>query len=122
LLGGIGLAVLTAGLFVLNLLPADPAFIDAVWRMMLSGIGFGFFQSPNNRALISAAPRSRSGVASGVLSTSRLTGQTLGGVTVAVIFGLMAGHIGQEVHTALTVAATFSGVACLISFLRLKQA
>jgi MFS transporter, DHA2 family, multidrug resistance protein len=122
LLGGIGLAVLTSGLFVLNLLPAHPAFIDAVWRMMLSGIGFGFFQSPNNRALISAAPRSRSGVASGVLSTSRLTGQTLGGVTVAVIFGLMAGHIGEEVHTALTVAAAFSGVACVISFLRLKQA
>ena len=122
LLGGIGLAVLTVGLFVLNLLPSDPAFIDAVWRMMLSGIGFGFFQSPNNRALISAAPRSRSGVASGVLSTSRLTGQTLGGVTVAVIFGLMAGHIGEEVHTALTVAAAFSGIACVISFLRLKQA
>jgi DHA2 family multidrug resistance protein-like MFS transporter len=120
LLGGIGLAVLTGGLITLNLLPADPSFADAVWRMMIAGIGFGFFQSPNNRTLIASAPRHRSGVASGVLSTARLTGQTLGGVTVAVIFGLMAGHIGQEAHAALTVAAAFSGVACVISFLRLR--
>jgi DHA2 family multidrug resistance protein-like MFS transporter len=120
LLGGIGLAVLTGGLITLNLLPADPSFADAVWRMMIAGIGFGFFQSPNNRTLIASAPRHRSGVASGVLSTARLTGQTLGGVTVAVIFGLMAGHIGEEAHAALTVAAAFSGVACVISFLRLR--
>ncbi len=60
-----GLAVLTAGLLLMLALPPDPPFVDVVWRMMVCGIGFGFFQSPNNRALISAAPRSRSGVASG---------------------------------------------------------
>jgi DHA2 family multidrug resistance protein-like MFS transporter len=89
--------------------------------MLVCGAGFGFFQSPNNRSLIAAAPRSRSGVASGVLSTARLTGQTLGGVAVAVIFGLLAGDIHAEVTTALTAAATFSGLACVISFLRLRQ-
>ncbi|HVY14881.1 MAG TPA: MFS transporter [Rhodopila sp.] len=121
LLGGIGLVVLTAGLVLLNMLPPDPRFIDVVWRMMISGIGFGFFQAPNNRALIAAAPRSRSGVASGMLSTARLAGMTTGGVTVAVIFGLLAGKVGQEVTVALGVAAGFSGVASVISFSRLGR-
>jgi DHA2 family multidrug resistance protein-like MFS transporter len=93
-----------------------------VWRMMIAGIGFGFFQSPNNRALIAAAPRSRSGVASGVLATARLTGMTTGGVTVAVIFGLLAGHVGREVTVALGVAAGLSGLGSVISFSRLGQA
>jgi DHA2 family multidrug resistance protein-like MFS transporter len=119
LLGGLGLAVLTAGLLLMLALPADPAFLDVVWRMMVCGIGFGFFQSPNNRALISAAPRARSGVAGGVLSTARLTGQTIGGVMVAVIFALTHGDVAAGVSIALTAGAVFSGFACVISFLRL---
>jgi MFS transporter, DHA2 family, multidrug resistance protein len=122
LLGGLGLAVLTVGLLLMLALPADPPFLDVVWRMMVCGIGFGFFQSPNNRALISAAPRSRSGVASGVVSTARLTGQTIGGVVVSVIFGLAQGDIAAGVGIALTAGAVFSGFASVISFLRLTKA
>jgi DHA2 family multidrug resistance protein-like MFS transporter len=121
LLGGIGLAVFTAGLLAMLSLPPDPPFLDVMWRMVVCGAGFGFFQSPNNRALIAAAPRSRSGVASGVISTARLTGQTIGGVMVAVIFGFLAGNIAAGVETALITGAAFSGFACLISFLRLAQ-
>ena len=121
LLGGIGLAVLTAGLLLARMLPPDAAFIDVVWRMMVCGIGFGFFQSPNNRALITAAPRHRSGAASGMLSTARLTGQTIGGVSVALIFAVTHGDIAHGVGWALLVGAVFSGVACGVSFLRLTQ-
>jgi DHA2 family multidrug resistance protein-like MFS transporter len=122
LLGGLGLAVLTVGLLLMLALPADPPFLQVVWRMMVCGTGFGFFQSPNNRALISAAPRSRSGVASGVVSTARLTGQTIGGVVVSVIFGLAQGDIAAGVGIALTTGAVLSGFASVISFLRLTKA
>lgn len=121
LLGGMGLAVLTLGLLLALALPPDAPYPDVVWRMMVCGIGFGFFQSPNNRALIAGAPRHRSGAASGVVSTARLTGQTIGGVTVALVFALTHGDIPHGVAIALTAGATFSGAACLISFLRLTQ-
>jgi MFS transporter, DHA2 family, multidrug resistance protein len=121
LLGGLGLAVLTAGLLLARSLPPDAAFADVVWRMMVCGIGFGFFQSPNNRAIISAAPRHRSGAASGTLSTARLTGQTIGGVTVALVFGLTHGDIAAGVGLALLAGAVFSGVACGVSFFRMTQ-
>ena len=121
LLGGVGLAVLCGGLLTMLSLPPDPPALDVVWRMLISGAGFGFFQSPNNRALIAGAPRSRSGAASGVISTARLTGQTIGGVIVAIIFDMLAADMTAGVHVALIVAATFSGFACVISFLRLAQ-
>ena len=120
LLCGVGLAILTAGLLLLWPLPPDASLGTVAWRMALCGIGFGFFQSPNVRALISAAPRNRSGVASGMMSTARLTGQTIGGVTVGMAFGLAHGDIAQGVHIAVAVAAAFSAVACVFSFLRLR--
>jgi MFS transporter, DHA2 family, multidrug resistance protein len=121
LLGGIGLAVLSIGLVLALALPPNAPFPDVVWRMVVCGIGFGFFQSPNNRALIGAAPRHRSGAASGVVSTARLTGQTIGGVTVALVFAITHGDIAGGVATALAVGALFAGVACVISFMRLTH-
>src|SRR4051794_22482917 len=61
LLGGIGLLLFAAGLASLALLPPSPSIADVVWRMALSGLGFGLFQTPNNRTMIAAAPRERSG-------------------------------------------------------------
>jgi DHA2 family multidrug resistance protein-like MFS transporter len=49
-------------------------------------LGFGLFQSPNNRTLYSAAPLDRRGAAAGMLAISRLTGQTIGASLTAVIF------------------------------------
>ncbi|GEO99035.1 MFS transporter [Methylobacterium haplocladii] len=94
LLGGIGLATMAAGLTGVALLPADPSTLDIAWRLSLTGLGFGLFQSPNNRLIITSAPRERSGGASGMQSTSRLTGQSLGAALVAVIFSLT--HAGGE--------------------------
>ncbi|HZK92465.1 MAG TPA: MFS transporter [Stellaceae bacterium] len=114
ILGGIGLAVFGAGVGLLALLPADPAAADIAWRMALCGAGFGLFQSPNNRAIINAAPRERSGGASGMLGTARLFGQTTGAALVALIFGLSAGTT-----TALAIASGIALVAALVSSLRL---
>ena len=120
LLCGVGLAVLTGGLCLMLRIAPDASLADVAWRMALCGIGFGFFQSPNVRAIVSAAPANRSGVASGMMSTARLTGQTIGGAVVAMIFGFMHGDIAAGVHLALIVAVVASGVACVLSFLRLR--
>ena len=78
LLCGAGLLILAGGLLALALLPAHPTPLDIGWRVALSGAGFGIFQSPNNRMMLTAAPRARAGAAGGMLSTARLTGQTTG--------------------------------------------
>src|SRR6202000_3206180 len=76
LLGGIGLLVFAAGLGSLPLVPAAPAIADVIWRMALAGAGFGLFQTPNNRTMIAAAPRERSGGGSGKLGTRGLPGES----------------------------------------------
>ena len=57
LLGGFGLAVMTMGLLLVLFMPEPPARIDVAWRLAVCGIGFGFFQSPNNRLMRSPAHR-----------------------------------------------------------------
>jgi MFS transporter, DHA2 family, multidrug resistance protein len=79
-----GLTLFACGLGTLALMPANPDPIDVIWRMALSGVGFGLFQTPNNRTMIAAAPRERSGGASGMLGTARLLGQTTGAASGAL--------------------------------------
>ena len=71
------------------MLPEHAAWTDIAWRMTVCGVGFGFFNTPNNRAIITAAPPARSGGASGMQATARLFGQTTGAALVALLFGAM---------------------------------
>lgn len=116
ILGGIGLAILAIGLALVATLPEHPAITDIVWRMLICGTGFGFFQSPNLRAIISSAPPERSGGASGIVATSRLVGQAIGAALVALCFGISM-QLGPSL--ALTMAAVFSGAGSVVSFSRL---
>ncbi len=119
LLGGIGMGLFAAGLGLLALLPEHPAGADIVWRMALCGIGFGLFQSPNNHTIVTSAPVHRSGGASGMLGTARLTGQTTGAVTLAMIFSA-TDAAGRGPAMALALAALFAGMAAVFSLRRLR--
>jgi DHA2 family multidrug resistance protein-like MFS transporter len=116
ILGGVGLALLSLGMALLAVLPANPHVFDIVWRMAICGCGFGFFQAPNMKALMSSAPSDRSGSASGTVATARLTGQTIGAALAALCFGL-AGREGATV--ALVLGAVFAAVGFGMSVLRL---
>ena len=120
LLGGLGLAVMTAGMVLVLVLPAHAAHADVAWRMAVCGLGFGFFQSPNNRLLVSSAPRERSGAGSGMLATARLLGQTTGSALVAVMFGVTSG-VAQGATLAMAVGAVFTTAGAVLSSLRLTQ-
>lgn len=115
-LGGLGLLVLATGLVLMATLPEGASNAAIMARMAVCGAGFGFFQSPNLRALMSAAPPSRSGGASGTIATSRLMGQSIGAALVALCFGLSPQH-GPTL--ALALAACFAATASLVSFSRL---
>ena len=116
LLGAAGLAVMSAGMASLALMPANPSSLEIGIRMCICGAGFGFFQSPNLKALMASAPRERSGGASGVIATARLLGQATGAALVALSFGLAGDH-GPGL--ALALGAGFAGVAAIASGLRL---
>jgi len=118
LLGGIGLALFSAGLFALAALPEQATHMDIILRMLLCGAGFGLFQSPNNHTILTAAPLERSGGASGMLSTARLVGQTTGAALVALAFNLFSDN---GTHASLIAAGSFACLAAIVSCLRLSQ-
>jgi len=116
ILGALGLVVFAAGLGMLALLPVAPGDADIIWRMAICGAGFGLFQSPNNRVIMTSAPRERSGGASGMLGTARLLGQTTGAALVALVFGLF----GERANVwALGLAAGIALLAAVVSGTRL---
>jgi DHA2 family multidrug resistance protein-like MFS transporter len=118
LLGGIGLGVYALGLGLTALLPAHPSNLDIVWRLGICGAGFGLFQSPNNRAIMSAAPRNRSGGANGMLGLARLTGQTFGATIAALVFKLFPHH--GQMPVAIGVACALAVIGMVLSLLRLR--
>ena len=116
LLGGCGLAVMGLGLLAMSLLPDHPSSLDIAWRMTVCGIGFGFFNTPNNRAIIMSAPPIRTGGASGMQATARLLGQSMGAALVALVFTAFPDN-GTTV--ALFIAAGVAATASCVSFSRL---
>ena len=115
----IGLFVMGCGLVLLSMIGQAPSSFSIVWHLAICGLGFGLFQSPNNRVIMGNAPRERSGAASGLQSTARLLGQSMGAVLVAMVFGLVTGQ-GQGQHTVLitSIAATLSLIAACTSRFR----
>jgi MFS transporter, DHA2 family, multidrug resistance protein len=115
--GGAGLA---AGLALAALWPLQRDPLPLILFTMISGLGFGFFQTPNNRNLLLSAPRQRSGAAGGMQGTARLVGQTAGAVIMMLLFSLssldLAPRIGLGIGALLTLAAG------LVSLLRILPA
>ncbi len=114
-LGSIGLAALACGLLLLATMSAHPADGDVVWRMAICGIGFGFYQTPNNLTLMTAGPPERNGAASAMVAVARTVGWSLGSAIVALIFGLRGDAAAGE---CLYVAAAFALLGILVSLAR----
>jgi DHA2 family multidrug resistance protein-like MFS transporter len=116
LLGGIGLGLLSVGLALLAMVPTGAGVADIMGRMAICGVGFGFFQAPNNRLLLGSAPLHRAGAAGGMLAFARLTGQTAGTTLAAILFSLAAN--GPVVSLWMGAAVAAAGI--VVSLLRIR--
>lgn len=114
ILGTAGLLVLACGLWLMAGLPADASTSSILWRMALCGIGFGFFQAPNNRTMLGSAPRERAGAAGGMLATARLTGMTVGASLTALVFHTVAND-GEHLCLLIGVGIALAGAAVSVS-------
>lgn len=74
----LGVAIMTLGLFTLSQLNVDATPIDLIWRLVVVGIGQGFFFTPNSSAILGSVPRPRLGTASATMAQMRINGQVLG--------------------------------------------
>ncbi|TFW28783.1 MFS transporter [Massilia horti] len=119
LIGAAGLALLTLGLAMLVLMPPKPSDWQIVWRVALCGIGFGLFQTPNNRLMITCAPPERSGAAGGVMTMARMLGMTLGAALATIMLDLYG---VRGAHEAIVIAAIVCGLGVLVGLRRAVRA
>ncbi len=110
----LGLGIILTGYLALHTLSADTTTLGYILRFVPIGLGFGIFQSPNNSAVMGAAPRERLGIVSGMLAISRTLGQVTG---IAVLGAVWASRVfiysGGAVPGGATQASASAQVAAL---------
>ncbi|GHO81688.1 MFS transporter [Ktedonobacter sp. SOSP1-85] len=91
-LSPVGLGIACFGLFLLGQINAQSTPWDILWRLAVTGIGQGIFQSPNTRTMMGAAPLHAQGEASGLLATGRVIGQSLSVALTGTVFASLGAH------------------------------
>jgi EmrB/QacA subfamily drug resistance transporter len=122
----LGMLILSGGLFLLSRMSPTSPFIHTILGLAVSGLGVGLFVAPNNSALMGAAPRSRQGIASGVLALARNVGMVLGiGLTGAIFTTFLSrgdpnlpGVLVPAVSAGFLFASGMALLAALASFAR----
>lgn len=110
-LATLGMIVLALGTLLLSRLDATSSFNDVTLALALAGLGTGLFTSPNNSALMGAAPRHRQGVAASVLATARNGGMVLGVGLAGAIFSTVQTQFGGTIFDAIS--AGLLAAACV---------
>jgi EmrB/QacA subfamily drug resistance transporter len=126
--GGSSLCALASLLFAAR--PADGGILPVILGLVVFGLGTGSFQSPNNSAVMGAAPREHLGVVSSLLGTSRSVGMVLGVAAAGAVLyaavpagALRASELGPPeaaafsagLRWAYVAAAVFAAASALLS-------
>ncbi|MCU7495626.1 MAG: MFS transporter [Ignavibacteria bacterium] len=127
-LASIGMGLLTLGLFVLAFISALTPTGYIILALLVIGIGFGLFTSPNTNAIMSSVEKKLYGVASATLATMRLTGQMLSMAISIMVFSVVIGNIritpeyyGLFLYSVKMLFAAFSVLCLLGVFASLKR-
>lgn len=97
-----GLLISTAGLVGLSLVPANVSYTELALFMVLVGAGGGMFVAPNMSSIMTSAPVTRRGVASGMSATLVTTGSLLSlSISFAVLATSIPGNVLQAVFAGL---------------------
>lgn len=109
-----GLALMTAGLAVIGLLPAAAPLWLLALLMMLVGLGGPTVSPPATAVLLDAVPERQAGVAGGVFNTARQVG---GALAVAAFGGLLADPdtFVRGMRTSLLLAATVLALTSVLA-------
>lgn len=92
----LGCVLFGSGLVMLAMVSEDTSQSHIASMLLLMGLGFGLFSSPNNNAALSVVPPERLGVGSAILNISRAMGNMLGMAVVVLLFNLMIGNAQLE--------------------------
>jgi EmrB/QacA subfamily drug resistance transporter len=119
-----GMVVLSIGIYLMSGLGPTTSIYQIGIVLAIVGLGTGTFISPNNSAIMGAAPQKRQGIAAGLLATARSTGMVLGvGLAGAIFTTILESAVGQSsiyiaFSTSLVAAAGFAALGAFFSAIK----
>jgi EmrB/QacA subfamily drug resistance transporter len=111
----IGLSILLFGYSFMTSLSEQTSTISFILLLVPIGLGMGVFQSPNNSAIMGTAPRDKLGVVSGMLSLTRVLGQSTG---IAIIGAIWAAFTLKYSESTTITSATEAPAIAQVSALQ----
>lgn len=93
IVASIGMFLSASGLLPLIFLGNQTSTTYIVLTLLLIGIGFALFSSPNTNAIMSSVDRKFYGLASAFVGTMRLTGQAISMSIAMLVFTLIIGKV-----------------------------
>ncbi|MCD4833687.1 MAG: MFS transporter [Bacteroidales bacterium] len=116
----VGMALISAGLFVLAFIGSNSSIWFIVPILIVFGIGYALFSSPNSNAIMSSVEKKYYGIASGTVGTMRLIGQMSSMGIAMMIFSIFIGkaeinpsNYTEFIHSIRTAFLIFA-VLCFI--------
>ncbi|MDN5347381.1 MAG: hypothetical protein PWP65_945 [Clostridia bacterium] len=109
-----GMALTSLGLFVFALVTPSSPINLVIGNLVLLGLGFSLFASPNTNAVMSSVSKAHYGIASSTLGTMRLLGQAFSMAIVAIIFSFY--FRGMKITPAATPFLTKGMHAAFLTF------
>jgi EmrB/QacA subfamily drug resistance transporter len=107
IISSIGMGITATGLVLLCFVTEMTPDYFIVLLLLLEGIGFGLFSSPNSNAIMSSVEKRHLGVASGVVGTMRMVGQMM---SMGIAMMLISLYIGRQTINPATYPGLISAM------------
>ncbi len=119
-LAALGMAFSAVGLAIFSFITKQSSTEFITLGLIILGIGFGLFSSPNTNAIMGSVERRFYGVASAMVSTMRLLGQTFSMGLALMVFAIFIGNVQitpQEYPALLSSIHTVFLICTILCFL-----
>jgi EmrB/QacA subfamily drug resistance transporter len=128
ILASLGMFITAVGLLMLAMLSSSSGFLRVALALLMTGIGFSLFSSPNVNAIMGSVAPKHYGSASAAVATTRLLGQLSSIVLVTLALTLIMGNrpispenypqLEQSIRLSFSIAAALCVPGILLSLVR----
>jgi len=126
----LGMALSAIGLGIFSVITQQSSIEFITVGLVILGIGFGLFSSPNTNAIMGSVERRFYGVASAMVSTMRLLGQTFSMGLALIVFAIFIGNVQispeeypailTSIHTVFLICTILCVVGIFAALIRQK--
>lgn len=130
-LSALGMGLVTIAILILTTLNDSTPIYIIIIALMIGGVGYGLFSSPNTNTIMSSVPPNETTMASSAVATMRVIGQTISIGILTVIFAFVMGDVtitpsvypqlNESCHITLICSTLLSIISVLASLVGINS-